>query len=50
MPPNLRMLWGMFMNLMSYKSKLHSYCMYLCASHTLKKVSHTAGVGEDDDK
>jgi hypothetical protein len=50
MPPNLRMLWGMLMNLMSYKSKLHSYGMWFVHLIHYKKVSHTAGVGEDDDK
>jgi len=43
------MLWGMLMNLMSYKSKLHSYGMSLFISY-MKKVSHTAGVGENGDK
>ena len=48
-PMNIKLLWGMIMNLMSYKSKLHSYGMSLCISY-MKKVSHTAGVGENDDK
>jgi len=37
------------MNLMSYKSKLHSYGTSLCISYMIT-VSHTAGVGENDDK
>jgi hypothetical protein len=46
MPPNLRMLWGMLMNLMSCIFKLHSNGMSSCISYIKKDKPHSWSGGQ----